>query len=168
MDTGRGSCVYHDIFPLTLSDRNIPSLLFVSDIRGWSLTPEIQYLSHSGDMIFRTNEIKHAVRVLSRYRDARRTRILRIRLRLTVRVNKGMPGPHSSRNSDRAFPASSLFMFFIRFSLFVKSKSPGKMINSGLLHRNSRAVVFSELLVSRLVRRIRIDRNSLLSGKNLL
>ena len=34
------------------------------------------------------NEIKHAVRVLSRYRDARRTRILRIRLRLTVRVNK--------------------------------------------------------------------------------
>ena len=36
----------------------------------------------------RTNEIKHAARVLSRYRDARRTRILRIRLRLTVRVNK--------------------------------------------------------------------------------
>ena len=34
------------------------------------------------------NEIKHAARVLSRYRDARRTRILRIRLRLTVRVNK--------------------------------------------------------------------------------
>ncbi len=33
------------------------------------------------------NEIKHAARVLSRYRDARRTRILRIRLRLTVRVN---------------------------------------------------------------------------------
>jgi len=32
------------------------------------------------------NEIKHAARVLSRYRDARRTRILRIRLRLTVRV----------------------------------------------------------------------------------
>ena len=36
----------------------------------------------------RTNEIKHAARVLSRYRDARRTRILRIRLRLTVRVKK--------------------------------------------------------------------------------
>ena len=35
------------------------------------------------------NEIKHAARVLSRYRDARRTRILRIRLRLTVRVKKG-------------------------------------------------------------------------------
>ena len=35
-----------------------------------------------------TNEIKHAARVLSRYRDARRTRILRIRLRLTVRVKK--------------------------------------------------------------------------------
>ena len=36
------------------------------------------------------NEIKHAARVLSRYRDARRTRILRIRLRLTVRVkNRG-------------------------------------------------------------------------------
>ena len=34
------------------------------------------------------NEIKHAARVLSRYRDARRTRILRIRLRLTVRVKK--------------------------------------------------------------------------------
>ena len=33
------------------------------------------------------NEINHAARVLSRYRDARRTRILRIRLRLTVRVN---------------------------------------------------------------------------------
>ena len=33
-----------------------------------------------------SNEIKHAARVLSRYRDARRTRILRIRLRLTVRV----------------------------------------------------------------------------------
>ena len=40
-------------------------------------------LSHEG-----TNEIKHAARVLSRYRDARRTRILRIRLRLTVRVKK--------------------------------------------------------------------------------
>ena len=39
------------------------------------------------------NEIKHAARVLSRYRDARRTRILRIRLRLTVRVNK-RPGRH--------------------------------------------------------------------------
>ena len=35
-----------------------------------------------------TNEIKHAAQVLSRYRDARRTRILRIRLRLTVRVKK--------------------------------------------------------------------------------
>ena len=34
------------------------------------------------------NEIKHAARVLSRYPDARRTRILRIRLRLTVRVKK--------------------------------------------------------------------------------
>jgi len=34
------------------------------------------------------NEIKHAARVLSRYRDARRTRILCIRLRLTVRVKK--------------------------------------------------------------------------------
>jgi len=32
------------------------------------------------------NEINHAARVLSRYRDARRTRILRIRLWLTVRV----------------------------------------------------------------------------------
>ena len=40
------------------------------------------------DMLSGTNEIKHAARVLSRYRDARRTRILRIRLRLTVRVNK--------------------------------------------------------------------------------
>ena len=30
------------------------------------------------------NEIKHAARVLSRYRDARRTRILRIRLRPTL------------------------------------------------------------------------------------
>ena len=39
----------------------------------------------------RTNEIKHAARVLSSYRDARRTRILRIRLRLTVRVNKRPP-----------------------------------------------------------------------------
>ena len=38
--------------------------------------------------IKQNNEIKHAARVLSRYRDARRTRILRIRLRLTVRVNK--------------------------------------------------------------------------------
>ena len=34
------------------------------------------------------NEIKHAARVLSRYRDARRTRMLRIRLQLTVRVNQ--------------------------------------------------------------------------------
>ena len=38
-----------------------------------------------------TNEIKLAARVLSRYRDARRTRILRIRLRLTVRVKKAPP-----------------------------------------------------------------------------
>ena len=34
------------------------------------------------------NEIKYAARVLSRYRDARRTRMLRIRLQLTVRVNQ--------------------------------------------------------------------------------
>ena len=33
-----------------------------------------------------SNEIEHVARVLSRYRDARRTRILRIRLRLTVRI----------------------------------------------------------------------------------
>ena len=43
------------------------------------------------------NEIKHAARVLSRYRDARRTRILRIRLRLTVRVKKA-----PSRSRDEA------------------------------------------------------------------
>ena len=168
MDTGRGSCVYHDIFPLTLSDRNIPSLLFVSDIRGCSLTPEIQYLIHSGDMIFRTNEIKHAVRVLSRYRDARRTRILRIRLRLTVRVKKGNARSAFLSKCRPGISRKFSFYNFIRLSLFAKSKSPGKMINSGLLHRNSRAVVFRERLVSRLVRRIRIDRNSLLSGKNLL
>ena len=48
-------------------------------------------ISHSRSAIFEIflNEIKHAARVLSRYRDARRTRILRIRLRLTVRVKKG-------------------------------------------------------------------------------
>ena len=40
-----------------------------------------------------SNEIKHAARVLSRYRDARRTRILRIRLRLTVRVNDDAVAP---------------------------------------------------------------------------
>ena len=45
----------------------------------------------------RTNEIKHAARVLSRNRDARRTRILRIRLRLTVRVKKGGPITPGSR-----------------------------------------------------------------------
>ena len=44
------------------------------------------------------NEIKHAARVLSRYRDARRTRILRIRLRLTVRVNKAAQLPHILRH----------------------------------------------------------------------
>ena len=38
------------------------------------------------------NEIKHAARVLSRYRDARRTRMLRIQLRLTVRVKKAAGG----------------------------------------------------------------------------
>ena len=43
------------------------------------------------------NEIKHAARVLSRYRDARRTRILRIRLRLTIRVNHGQSLTHASR-----------------------------------------------------------------------
>ena len=37
---------------------------------------------------FFCNEIKHAARVLSRYRAARRTRILRIRPRLTVHVKK--------------------------------------------------------------------------------
>ena len=44
------------------------------------------------------NEIKHAARVLSRYRDARRTRILRIRLRLTVRVKKRTSKRRSSNN----------------------------------------------------------------------
>ena len=41
-----------------------------------------------GYCLILVNEIKHAARVLSRYRDARRTRILRIRPRFTVRVNK--------------------------------------------------------------------------------
>ena len=45
------------------------------------------------------NEIKHAARVLSRYRDARRTRILRIRLRLTVRVNKTL-SPQNIKRVD--------------------------------------------------------------------
>ena len=48
------------------------------------------------------NEIKHAARVLSRYRDARRTRILRIRLRLTVRVNKICP-VKNDLNYDKEF-----------------------------------------------------------------
>ena len=48
------------------------------------------------------NEIKHAARVLSRYRDARRTRILRIRLRLTVRVKK------AGRHSPLSAPACCL------------------------------------------------------------
>ena len=48
-------------------------------------------ISHSRSAIFEIflHEIKHAARVLSRYRGASRTRILRIRLRLTVRVKKG-------------------------------------------------------------------------------
>ena len=46
------------------------------------------------------NEITHAARVLSRYRDARRTRFLRIRLRLTVRVKKRPASHRSSSGRD--------------------------------------------------------------------
>ncbi len=54
------------------------------------------------------NEIKHAARVLSRYRDARRTRILRIRLRLTVRVKKPVKSPGFPEIFHRFF---QLFFF---------------------------------------------------------
>ena len=61
-----------------------------------------------------SNEIKHAARVLSRYRDARRTRILRIRLRLTVRVNK------EARTAQvLAVRASGFFLLSLYFLFFL-------------------------------------------------
>ena len=59
------------------------------------------------------NEIKHAARVLSRYRDARRTRILRIRLRLTVRVKKPVKSPGYPEIFHRFFQ-----LFFVSQSRF--------------------------------------------------
>ena len=61
----------------------------------------------------RTNEIKHAARVLSRYRDARRTRILRIRLRLTVRVKKDLCSIRQRSPESNAFYSLLLFSFHL-------------------------------------------------------
>ena len=73
-----------------------------------------------------SNEIKHAARVLSRYRDARRTRILRIRLRLTVRVNKKrMLIFSSSTSSFNELPLSSLLSLSLCFNLLFFYLSDG-------------------------------------------
>ena len=72
------------------------------------------------------NEIKHAARVLSRYRDARLTRILRIRLRLTVRVKKPVKSPGYPEIFHRFF---QLFFFcavgtYSRLPLRLLCRSP--------------------------------------------
>ena len=72
------------------------------------------------------NEIKHAARVLSRYRDARRTRILLIRLRLTVRVKKPVKSPGYPEIFHRFF---QLFFFcavgtYSRLPLRLLCRSP--------------------------------------------
>ena len=73
----------HRLALLALSENHRLALLALSE----------NHQTDKSDARFRSksrashNEIKHAARVLSRYRDARRTRILRIRLWLTVRVN---------------------------------------------------------------------------------
>ena len=79
----------HRLALLALSENHRLALLALSE----------NHRTHKSDAQFRSesrtnhNEIKHAARVLSRYRDARRTRILRIRLRLTVRVKKVPEAP---------------------------------------------------------------------------
>ena len=64
------------------------------------------------------NEIKHAARALSRYRDARRTRILRIRLRLTVCVKKAPSLSRDEAKLSRYHPDS-------RFSRMVLPAAAG-------------------------------------------
>ena len=53
------------------------------------------------------------MRVLSRYRDARRTRILRIRLRLTVRVNENDGSDCACRTEEQLIQQEGATLFQI-------------------------------------------------------
>ena len=70
---------------------------------------------------------KHAAQVLSRYHDARRTQILRIRLRLTVRVNEIK---HAARVLSRYRDARRTRILCIRLRLTVRVNYGRRMKSS--------------------------------------